>query len=127
MSKAADYLAHALDGLFDGSAHFIVSDGSVGGPDGLVGLRLIANCLSEQFDEDGEQKDTSAANPNNASVKDVKKQLKKLAKKKGAWFVVCYQPDGSDEWCMAWSDSLRPSEAYEIMTHYVESGWLPDC
>lgn len=95
MNKTAEWIESELEDILgDSVSRYVISNGRVVGPDGLIGAQLIANCLYENFDDDGSpnypSKLTETETTNSESAM-VKKRLRRLAKKTGGWFVVCYQ------------------------------------
>jgi hypothetical protein len=126
-TDAARRIADEIEGLFKGldCYQFQTSDSAVYGCEGVLGLRLVGNCLYEHFEEEVIPKDphwkdrTNATSPRAAKIQ---KALKKLARETDAWFVLCYELEESGIWQMAWSDQLSPEDAYLLTVQYVRDG-----
>lgn len=116
-----DVIDEVIDILDD--AEFQFSGNACMGPDGIVGLRLIANCLHARFDDWGAPR-VPAPKPTTKVHRAiaVRKALKALARSREEW-VVCYRLYGTDDWEMAWSNNLTPAAALDEMFNYI--GHMP--
>jgi hypothetical protein len=98
----------------------------VGACGGVFGLRLIANCLCEQFDHFGEAKPRRRLAASSKRVARIRKQLAGLAARRDAWFIAFFQFGEGADWEMAWSDELDHDDVYREAIGFVRNGWLPD-
>ena len=129
MKKRAfvERLGDEIQGLFDEQDCFLLlmSDGLATGCDGILALQLLGHSLEQHFWEEGIPKDDAQApssQDESPRLVKVRKALKTLAAKSGAWFVVCYNLRNCNDWGMAWSDHIGPEEAFREVASFVQCG-----
>lgn len=125
-SDTEQLVENILDVLDGRLTRLVLAGDTVSGAEGVHGLRLVANCLWQAFEQDGTvlPVDQALPPPNGLLARKLVKTRKRLARvlrQAEVPVVVCYHLDDTGKWDLALSPGLTLDDAWEILTDFLKN------